>query len=61
MWRSWNSSASSYDSFVISVFDKVVDGILGLSFVSKHDGQSFVVFVCYLPPATVWGRDAETI
>ena len=36
--------------FDISIFDKSLDGILGIKFKHKCDGFTFVIYVCYLPP-----------
>ena len=53
-----NSIVTHFD---ISVFDKSIDGILGILLVHRASNISIVLFVCYLPPTTsTWGRDSDS-
>ena len=52
---------SVFNDFKVQVIDKELDGIIGLEFINKNSGFSFVVFSCYLSPDnSVWGRDPST-
>ena len=46
--------------FDISIFDKTVDGILGMKLIDKLNDTSVVIFACYLSPeSSPWGRDSQ--
>ena len=39
-----------FSTYLVTIVDKTVDGILGVKFQCKQTDYSFVVYSCYLPP-----------
>ena len=49
-----------HECFSVSIIDRSVDGILGISLNCKYHAFKMIVYVCYLSPVmSAWGRDPE--